>query len=183
MAVNLSARQFSDGQLIDNLKRKLAFYGVSPSCLSLEVTEGILILDLEQALTTLKQVREFGVGLDLDDFGTGYSSLSYLQQFPFNSLKIDRSFVKNMEEKQEKAALIRSIIALAHSLGLSVVAEGVETKQQLEMLREIGCEIGQGYLFSRPLPGKELEDYLRFEHTHAFTERSDSARSGLGSIH
>lgn len=160
MAVNLSALQLEDQRLGKMLRELTEKYRVPPQCISLEVTEGILIGDTERANALLEELKRTGVLLDLDDFGTGYSSLSYLQRFPFDGLKIDRSFVMNMLESQEKAALVRSIVALAHALHLKVIAEGIETAEQLEMLHEMGCEYGQGYLFSKPLPASDIDTFL-----------------------
>lgn len=160
MAVNLSALQLEDQQLGKMLRELTAKYRVPPQCISLEVTEGLLIGDTERANALLEELKRTGILLDLDDFGTGYSSLSYLQRFPFDGLKIDRSFVMNMLESREKAALVRSIIALAHALHLKVIAEGIETAEQLELLREMGCEYGQGYLFSKPLPASSMDTFL-----------------------
>lgn len=160
MAVNLSALQLEDGRLGRMLQELTEKYQVPPQRISLEVTEGVLIGDTERANGILEELKSTGVLLDLDDFGTGYSSLSYLQRFPFDGLKVDRSFVMNMLESREKAALVRSIIALAHALHLNVIAEGIETTEQLDLLREMGCEYGQGYLFSKPLPASGMDTFL-----------------------
>ncbi|WP_047487284.1 bifunctional diguanylate cyclase/phosphodiesterase [Terriglobus sp. TAA 43] len=160
MAVNLSALQLVDKRLGRMLRELTQKYRVPPQCISLEVTEGVLIDDTERANEILEELKSTGILLDLDDFGTGYSSLSYLQRFPFDGLKVDRSFVMNMLDSREKAALVRSIIALAHALHLNVIAEGIETAEQLDLLREMGCEYGQGYLFSRPLPASGMDTFL-----------------------
>ncbi|AFL86400.1 PAS domain S-box/diguanylate cyclase (GGDEF) domain-containing protein [Terriglobus roseus DSM 18391] len=160
MAVNLSARQFSDPDLLSNLKRKLKRHNLPAHCLELEVTEGMLIRDGNQAALILESLKTIGIGLDLDDFGTGYSSMTYLQKFPFDSLKIDRCFVMNMHEDAGSAAIVRSIIALGHALNLSLVAEGIENNTQLSMLREMGCDSGQGYFLSHPLSPIAMGDFL-----------------------
>ncbi|HEY9136976.1 MAG TPA: EAL domain-containing protein, partial [Terriglobus sp.] len=160
MAVNLSAHQLKDSRLSSILERLITKYAIPPNCLSLEVTEGVLITDADRANEILEQLKRTGVSLELDDFGTGYSSLSYLQRFPFNGLKIDRSFVMNMMQSSEKAALVRSIVALGQTLHLHVVAEGIETPEHLSMLQEMGCTLGQGYLFSKPLPAAKVASFL-----------------------
>jgi diguanylate cyclase (GGDEF)-like protein/PAS domain S-box-containing protein len=160
MAVNLSAHQLKDSRLTSMLEGLLEKYAIPPSCLSLEVTEGVLITDADRANEILEQLKRTGVQLELDDFGTGYSSLSYLQRFPFDGLKIDRSFVMNMMQSREKAALVRSIVALGQTLHLHVIAEGIETPEHLSMLQEMGCTFGQGYLFSEPLPASQIDSFL-----------------------
>ncbi|HEY9137121.1 MAG TPA: GGDEF and EAL domain-containing protein, partial [Terriglobus sp.] len=160
MAVNLSAHQLKDSRLASMLEGLLEKYAIPPSCLSLEVTEGVLITDADRANEILEQLKRTGVQLELDDFGTGYSSLSYLQRFPFDGLKIDRSFVMNMMQSREKAALVRSIVALGQTLHLHVIAEGIETPEHLSMLQEMGCTFGQGYLFSEPLPASQIDSFL-----------------------
>ena len=160
IAVNVSGRQFGDPELVDTIRRKLDLYQLPTACLSLEVTEGVLIEDVECATQTLKRLKAIGVGLELDDFGTGYSSLSYLQGFPFDCLKVDQSFVREMETEGGRTTLVRSIIALAHALGLHVVAEGIENEEQLKLLCEMGCDYGQGFLFSRPLPSAAVPGLL-----------------------
>lgn len=160
MAVNLSAHQLKDSRLISTLEMLMTKYAIPPSCVSLEVTEGVLITDTDRANEILEQLKRTGVRLELDDFGTGYSSLSYLQRFPFDGLKIDRSFVMSMMQSSEKAALVRSIVALGQTLNLHVIAEGIETTEHLYMLQEMGCTLGQGYLFSRPLPATKIDAFL-----------------------
>jgi EAL domain-containing protein (putative c-di-GMP-specific phosphodiesterase class I) len=141
---------------------------MNPSCLKLELTESAVMENAESVITMTKQIRELGVQLSIDDFGTGYSSLSYLHRFPINTLKVDRSFVNSMEDGSENGEIVRTVIALAKALRLNVVAEGIETLHQLHQLRILGCEYGQGYLFSRPVPVEEAErlidDAARFEN-------------------
>ena len=131
-----------------------------PRCLKLEITESVFSDNIEAAVGLLTQLRELGVQLSIDDFGTGYSSLSYLQRFPIDTLKIDRSFVTQMMENEENLAIVRTIVALAQNLGMDVVAEGVETEDQLRLLRKLECENGQGYLFSTPLGGQQLDQFI-----------------------
>jgi EAL domain-containing protein (putative c-di-GMP-specific phosphodiesterase class I) len=129
----------------------LAAYEISSDSLRLEVTEGSLMADSEQAMGTMKGLQALGVGLHMDDFGTGYSSLNYLQTFPFDTLKIDRSFVQGLFDQKGSAEIVKAIITLAHSLGMQVVAEGIETGEQLAHLQALDCQLGQGYFFARPM--------------------------------
>ena len=167
VAVNLSARQFGAPQLIDDIKAVLADTGLSADSLDIELTESLFMSDLSQAVELMHRMKGLGVSLSIDDFGTGYSSLSYLSRFPIDVLKIDRSFVSDIGIDANDAAIVDSIIALAHNLKLAVIAEGVETEQQLDYLRRHGCDQLQGYLFSRPLPALEFEQLLRQRKTLA----------------
>ena len=151
VAVNLSARQFSDTGLVENIREFLAAEQLPPSCLELEVTERVLIDDTSAALYTLRELKAIGIGLELDDFGMGYSSLSYLHRFPFDALKLDRSFVNCLTEEEDSAAIARTVIALGDALKMEVLAEGIETAEQAQRLASMGCLYGQGYFFSRPL--------------------------------
>ncbi|WP_338661475.1 EAL domain-containing protein [Pararoseomonas sp. SCSIO 73927] len=156
VAVNISPAQFRQPDLIPAIGRTLERTGLPPTRLKMEVTEGLLIDDTERALATLHALKEMGIALALDDFGTGYSSLSYLRRFPFDEIKIDQSFVRGLGRDVESAAIVEAVLALSRSLGMSVVAEGVETEQQLEMLRSRGCPRVQGYLLGRPVPSAAL---------------------------
>jgi EAL domain-containing protein (putative c-di-GMP-specific phosphodiesterase class I) len=131
--------------------------GLDPASLKVELTETILMNDLAETIVALNKLREAGVSLEMDDFGTGYSSLSYLKRLPLDTLKIDRSFVMDLENNRDDAAICAAIIAMAHTLGLKVIAEGVETEAQLDYLREQGCDEMQGFLISKALPAAELE--------------------------
>ncbi len=153
MAVNLSAHQFQDPELVDTVADVLRESGLPGHLLELEVTESVLMERSERNTQTLQALRELGCRLSIDDFGTGYSSLACLHSFPLDQLKIDRSFVMDMEHETEKVAIVRTILALARTLGLEVVAEGIETAEALSMLREFRCQIGQGYFFSKPIGG------------------------------
>lgn len=157
LAINISARQFRDHSLLAELRRCLNKYGLAPGMIEIELTEGSLMQDTDLARRILSELRRMGIGLAVDDFGTGYSSLSYLKQFELDVLKIDKSFVEQITENPKDAALAASIIALAHNLGLGVVAEGVETAEQLALLQQQGCEVVQGFYFARPLPASEVE--------------------------
>ena len=126
--------------------------GISPQSLRLEVTESSLMVHSEEAMRTMQGLKALGVGLHMDDFGTGYSSLNYLHRFPFDTLKIDRSFIHRLFDSRGSAEIVRTIVNLAHSLGMEVVAEGIETAEQLTHLQSLKCQLGQGFLFSRPMP-------------------------------
>ena len=160
VSVNLSVKQFNQPGLVENIANLLQEFKLPPRCLKLEITESVFSDNIEAAVGLLTQLRELGVQLSIDDFGTGYSSLSYLQRFPIDTLKIDRSFVTQMMENEENLAIVRTIVALAQNLGMDVVAEGVETEDQLRLLRKLECENGQGYLFSTPLGGNQLEQFI-----------------------
>ena len=160
MAVNISPRQFADPELPKIVLHALRASGLAPEWLELEVTEGAAMHDVDTAIATLHAFKAIGVSLSIDDFGTGYSSLAYLKRFPIDKLKVDQSFVRNMTEDASDAAIARSVITLGHSLGLTVIAEGVETEDHLRLLGEYGCDEFQGYLFSRPKPAAELRALL-----------------------
>ncbi|MDF0730048.1 EAL domain-containing protein [Pseudomonas entomophila] len=157
VSVNISARQFSDGQLGTRIATILEETGLPPACLELELTESILMREVNEAMQILDSLKNLGLSIAVDDFGTGYSSLNYLKQFPIDVLKIDRTFVDGLPEGEQDAQIARAIIAMAHSLNLAVIAEGVETHEQLEFLREHGCDEVQGYLFGRPMPANQFE--------------------------
>ena len=160
VSVNLSVKQFTQPGLVEDIARLLREFELPPRCLKLEITESVFSDNIEAAVGLLTQLRNLGVQLSIDDFGTGYSSLSYLQRFPIDTLKIDRSFVTQMMENEENLAIVRTIVALAQNLGMDVVAEGVETEDQLMLLRKLECEHGQGYLFSTPLGDGQLDQYI-----------------------
>ncbi|HEX2190721.1 MAG TPA: EAL domain-containing protein [Longimicrobiaceae bacterium] len=160
MGVNLSGRQFARPELVDRIREVLHETGTEPRSLVLEVTESVLIEHTDPTAAMLARLRELGVGLCMDDFGTGYSSLGYLHRFPLDTLKIDRSFVARLGREGDAAAIVRAIATLAHNLGLAVVAEGVETAGQLAELRDLRCEMAQGFLFSPPLDAADAERLL-----------------------
>ena len=167
VSVNVSPQQFRTGILLEAVASALALSGLPCSQLELEITESLLIHDSEKPLTILKTLHEQGVSLALDDFGTGYSSLSYLKRFPLQVLKIDRSFIRDLETDQNSKALVDAIIAMAHSLELKIVAEGVENEEQLDFLRKRDVKIIQGYLFSRPVSAEKFRALLQAEPMHA----------------
>ena len=159
-AINLSARQFVTDTLIEDVMRALARHGLEAGALEVEITESVLMADPQRANRTLLGLHELGVRIAIDDFGTGYSSLAYLKRFPAQTLKIDRSFVSGLPDDRDDAAITQAVIAMAHSLGLEVVAEGVETQAQLDHLRGLGCDEAQGYLIGRPMAAALLQQRL-----------------------
>jgi diguanylate cyclase (GGDEF)-like protein/PAS domain S-box-containing protein len=160
LSVNLSNKQFFQADLFDQVRRALLSSGLEPDCLGLEITEGVIIQHAESANTRFARLKSLGVQLYLDDFGKGYSSLNYLHRFPMDILKIDRSFVSRVEEAEGNLAILEAIVTLAHQLGMEVVAEGIQTAGQVKRLRSLGCEYGQGYLFSKPVPEEEAADLI-----------------------
>ena len=160
IAVNLSARQFRQPDLDARIRGLIEHAGIQPGLLELEITESQLMHDPQQAIRTMQALRTAGIEIAIDDFGTGYSSLAYLTRFPVSALKIDRSFVKDMLHDKSQAAIVRTIIEMAQTLGFKVVAEGVETSDQADFLASLGCEQGQGYLFARPMPVEELMAFV-----------------------
>jgi diguanylate cyclase (GGDEF)-like protein len=161
VAVNLSARQFADPMLLPMLTRIIRASGLDPSCLELEITESMVMSYADCAVLVLKNLKTFGVQIAIDDFGTGYSSLAYLKRFPIDTLKVDRSFIRDIPADSGDKKITRAIIAMAHSLNLKVVAEGVETADQLKFLRAQRCDTVQGYFLHRPLPESEVADVLK----------------------
>jgi EAL domain-containing protein (putative c-di-GMP-specific phosphodiesterase class I) len=161
VAVNLSAAQFRNPMLALSVVSALGQSGLAASRLELEITETVLLQDDRAVLDTLHQIRDLGVRICMDDFGTGYSSLSYLRSFPFDKIKIDRSFISELGKKNDCVAIIRAVTRLGSSLGMITTAEGVETEQQLEILKAEGCVQVQGYLFSRPRPRSEIPALLQ----------------------
>lgn len=156
VAVNLSARQFDDFGLATMVQSVLEDTGLPAEALELEITEGLMMENIEVAMKTLGQLRALGISLAIDDFGTGYSSLGYLKKMPVQVLKIDRSFVQNLPDDRDDLMITSTIILMARQLGLQVLAEGIETNQQRRFLVASGCTLGQGFLFGRPLALDEL---------------------------
>ncbi len=157
MSINLSVQDIRNPHLLTDIDRILAETGLDGKSLSLEITESILIADIEQIIDLLTQIKARNIQVSIDDFGTGYSSLNYIHRLPVDYLKIDRSFINQMQEASRNCQIVRTIIALSNQLGLAVVAEGIETLEQLQILRDLKCEFGQGYLFSKPLSVQEIE--------------------------
>jgi diguanylate cyclase (GGDEF)-like protein/PAS domain S-box-containing protein len=160
VSVNLSSRQLLQPDLINVVAQNISKAQIDPASLQLEVTEGIIMDEPEAATAVLVNLRALGVRLPIDDFGTGYSSLAYLHRFPISSLKIDKSFVKDVDSGGEDEVIVRTIVNLAHNLGMDVIAEGIETEEQLESLKALGCEFGQGFLFSKAVPAEEATALL-----------------------
>ena len=160
MAVNLSPRQFSDENLLQDIDDALASSGMPPELLQLEITESMVMHNVARAIELLDIIRGRGVRLAIDDFGTGYSSMSLMKKFPVDTIKIDRSFVQDLPHDAEDRAIAQAIISMGKALGLTVVAEGVETEEQAAFLREHACDEMQGYLFSKPVPAERIPDLL-----------------------
>ncbi|OWW18468.1 putative bifunctional diguanylate cyclase/phosphodiesterase [Noviherbaspirillum denitrificans] len=179
MAINLSARQFRQKSLTGQLGRILHDCDLAPDALELELTESMLVDDVETAMETMSALKGMGIHLSLDDFGTGYSSLSYLKRFPIDTLKIDKSFVRELSTDSRSFAVADGIITLGHRLELGVLAEGVETAEQLSRLYDSGCDMVQGYLFCRPLPAEQLTTLLREPPTDFLLHRSQSSKTEM----
>jgi len=160
VAINLSLKELSQASFIPNCRSVFEHHGVSPSRVELEITETTLMMDAAKTLPLLDELRAMGVHLSIDDFGTGYSSLSALQQFPIGALKIDQSFVRDAASDPDDATIVRTIIEMGRSLGLQVVAEGIETDEQRHFLVHSGCQYGQGRLFGEPIASGEFLDMM-----------------------
>jgi diguanylate cyclase (GGDEF)-like protein len=172
ISVNLSPRQFDDPNLVADVAAALSGAHIGAASLKLEVTEGLIMRDTAKSIETLRKLKDFGVTIAVDDFGTGYSSLSYLRKLPLDVLKIDRSFVQGIGTSAEDDAIVRAVISMAQSLGLSVTAEGIETDEQARLLQEWACQAGQGYLFSRPLPADEFTALFRARSPNSLRNES-----------
>ena len=156
LAVNLSPVQFANGNLVQEVTQALDRSGLAASRLELEITESVLLQDNNATLGILHQLHNLGVRISMDDFGTGYSSLSYLRRFPFDKIKIDQSFVRDLARENGSIEIVRAVVGLGRALGMSVLAEGVETAEQLGLLQAEGCDELQGYLFSKPRPVRDV---------------------------
>lgn len=164
VSVNISGKHLAQDGLIEEVKKVLQSSKIKPYCLKLEITESVAMENAEQTIIILNKLKEIGVQLSIDDFGTGYSSLSYLHRLPFDTLKIDRSFVNRVGENGENSEILKTIISLAKNLKMRAIAEGIETEKQLQILRDLNCDFAQGYLFSKPLPKDEMERKLYQKH-------------------
>jgi EAL domain-containing protein (putative c-di-GMP-specific phosphodiesterase class I) len=161
VAVNLSPRQFNDPKLAQMVAQVLQETGLPPSLLEIEVTETVAMTHSDAALSTLKKLKQLGVSIAIDDFGTGYSSLAYLKRFPVDKVKIDRTFVAEAPIDHDQAAIVSAIVALAHALQIKVIGEGVESEQQRDLLRRVGCDYMQGFLLGKPLDADgAAKDYV-----------------------
>jgi EAL domain-containing protein (putative c-di-GMP-specific phosphodiesterase class I) len=167
VAINLSARQLQQAGLADAIERVVRAAGVDPALLEFELTESMLMADPEAAVDILSRIKALGIRLSVDDFGTGYSSLAYLKRFPLDALKIDRTFVRDLPDDPDDAAITKAVIRLAHSLSLKVVAEGVENIAQLRELEQYDCDEIQGYYISKPLPAADCVAFLQREQAAA----------------
>jgi diguanylate cyclase (GGDEF)-like protein len=168
ISVNLSPIQFKNRGLVEQVEAALADAKLKPGRLDLEITESVLLIDSKVTLATLHKLKDLGVKLSMDDFGTGYSSLSYLRSFPFDKIKIDRSFVRDSSESADARAIVKAVISLGQSLGMTTTAEGVETEEQLDLIRQHGCTEAQGFLFSRPMAAKDVHSWIsRFQSGRA----------------
>lgn len=176
VAVNLSPAEFHSGTLITSIRRALQRHGLAAYRLEVEITEGTLMTDSELVLDQLRLLRNMGVGVALDDFGTGYSSLAYLCKFPFSKLKIDRSFAAALDHSASARGVLRAIVKLGHGLGMTVTAEGIENQRQLSLLREIGCDLAQGYLLGRPAPLGELAATIMRNFAEGLSSKPKSVR-------
>ena len=168
ISVNLSGKHFAHSDIVEQIRRVLLETNIKASSVKLEITESAVMENAETAIALLKNLRSLGLQLSIDDFGTGYSSLSYLHRFPIDMLKVDRSFVGTMEDGTENGEIVRTVIALGKTLGLSIVAEGIETQDQLCQLQSVDCDLGQGYLFSKPIEADAVP---------AFTSRFTMSRA------
>lgn len=169
VAVNISGKQFQQQNFVENIMKILQLIDLKPEYLELEITENIIIHDDdEKIIHTIHRLKQLGVQIALDDFGTGYSSISYLKKIPIDRIKIDRTYIENINVKSDDAAIVRAIIALATSLNLQVLAEGVESLKQLKLLMSQECKEVQGFYFSEPLPAKEVEKFLQFYQNNPF---------------
>lgn len=163
MNVNLSAAQLKHPRFVEEVARVIEETGIDPGALVLEITESMVMEDAEHSVAMLQELKGLGLRIAVDDFGTGYSSLAYLKRFPIDMLKVDRAFVDGLGREPGNTAIVRAVIGLARALNLEVVAEGIETAEQLSLLRELGCDYGQGYYFAKPLPSTEAGELLKRE--------------------
>src|SRR5688572_21072718 len=176
VAVNISGVQFRQKDLLETIACALETSGLEPQSLEIEITESVVMQNASEAIVTLEKLSRMGVHVSIDDFGTGYSSLSYLKRFPIDTLKIDRSFIRDISSDMDDAAIVRATIGLAHNLRLRVIAEGVETADQLHFLRSLGCDEYQGYFKSQPLTAEDFERAIRADRREAETLLAAVAR-------
>jgi EAL domain-containing protein (putative c-di-GMP-specific phosphodiesterase class I) len=161
VSVNVSPKQLQQDKFVSTIEQLLIKYEMPPRCLKLELTENVLLHDLQEITDKMLQLKEIGVSFSMDDFGTGFSSLSYLKRLPFDQIKIDKTFVRDVFQSMNDAAIVETIIAMAEHLNLDVIAEGVETKEEMDFLNAKGCNNYQGFYFSTPLPAPSLEAFLQ----------------------
>jgi EAL domain-containing protein (putative c-di-GMP-specific phosphodiesterase class I) len=164
--VNISTKHFIQSGLVEYVQQVLHETSLEPGILKLEITEDMILTSVDLAIETLSYLRALGIGICLDDFGTGYSSLSYLNTLPVTALKVDRSFVGRLDSDEQNLNVVKTIVTLAHTLGMEVVAEGIESIEHVIRLKELGCEYGQGFLFSHPLCPRDAEEWLKRGQNH-----------------
>jgi len=181
VAVNVSALQFNRIDFADSVAKILSETGADPTLVELELTEGLVMNNVEDSSRQMKSLKLLGIQIAVDDFGTGYSSLSYLHRLPIDTLKIDRSFVEKIADAAGTRPIVETIMSLARSLGMRTVAEGVETQAQLEIIRELDCDLMQGFLFSRPIAGSEVLELLR-KRSNSEAPCQLPSLTGMGSI-
>ena len=181
VAVNVSALQFNRIDFADSVAKILSETGADPTLVELELTEGLVMNNVEDSSRQMKSLKLLGIQIAVDDFGTGYSSLSYLHRLPIDTLKIDRSFVEKIADAAGTRPIVQTIMSLARSLGMRTVAEGVETQAQLEIIRELDCDLMQGFLFSRPIAGSEVLELLR-KRSNSEAPCQLPSLTGMGSI-
>ena len=174
IAINLSAVQFKQKDLLGRIREVLVKTGANPKLLELEITESTIMEDLDSAAAIMRELHKEGIRISIDDFGTGYSSLNHLKRFPISTVKIDRSFVRDLTTDPDDAAIVGAIISMAHGMSLRIIAEGVETEQQLEYLRRLRCDEVQGFLYSRALPEDEIEELLEQDKDGAAFAETES---------
>lgn len=160
IAVNVTSVEFQDPQFVGYIQSLLYQYEIPPSCLELEITENVVITDIDSVMDTIVTLQNLGIKVSIDDFGTGYSSLAYLRKLPIDKIKIDRSFIADVANNDSDITIVKSMIKLSHGLGKRVLAEGVEDKNQLDLLRKLGCDAVQGYYIAKPLSENDLAKYL-----------------------
>ena len=160
VSVNISVKHLLKNDFLDEIKKNLSDYEIQPSCLEIEITESVMIDSVERAKEIIEEVKALGIQIAIDDFGTGYSSLSYLHNVPANLLKVDKSFIDTIEEGESSRKYVESIISIGYVLGMEVISEGVEEEKQLAILKEIGCDYIQGFIWGRPMPSEEAEKLL-----------------------
>ena len=171
VAINLSAVQFREERLVDVIKETLEETGLEAEQLELEITESLAMRNADVTIDLCGQISELGVSLSIDDFGTGYSSPSYLKKFPVQRIKIDKSFVDDIDEEENSGVIARAVTMLGHSFGMEITAEGVETEEQLAFLRSLGCDEIQGYYYARPMPWNDLVQFMNRQNQSACLQK------------
>ena len=171
VAVNISGTTLTRGDLAQEIKELLETYQIDGSGIKIEVTETAIMADIDMAVNTLNAIKALGVKIALDDFGTGYSSLTYLQRLPIDVVKIDREFIKNIKDQDDKEIIVQIVVQIAEALDLEVIAEGVETKEQLQYLVNAKCEQAQGYFFARPMPPEQIEQILKSDFSYRIGDK------------